>query len=54
MRDTIDIQFETSAGDGGSAPSGCPGPSMLLTVREVAENLGISRTTVYELLYLPR
>jgi len=51
MRDAIDVQDETLAGDGGGAPSG---PSMLLTVREVAENLGISRSTVYQLLYARR
>jgi excisionase family DNA binding protein len=54
MRDTIDDQYETSTGDGAGAPSSGPGPTMLLTVREVAEILGISRSTVYELLYARR
>jgi excisionase family DNA binding protein len=49
MQDTIDIHDETLEGDGGGAR-----PSMLFTVREVAEILGISRSTVYELLYARR
>jgi excisionase family DNA binding protein len=54
MRDTIDDQHETSMGDDVGAPLCGPGPSLLLTAREVAEILGISRSTVYELLYARR
>jgi excisionase family DNA binding protein len=51
MEESIGTQCGISSED--EAASG-PGPSLLLTVVEAAEILGISRSTVYELIYARR